>query len=332
MPANLTPQYHKAENEYRQASTPEEELRCLEIMLREIPKHKGTDKLQAELKAKISRARVDAETAKKSGGKRGSVIKIPRQGAGRVVILGGPNAGKSQLLTKLTRATPEVAPYPFTTREPQIGMMTWEDIAIQLVDTPPITADLFDPTVQSLIRGSDVAILMVDLGADDGIEGLQAVLEKLSGTKTRLGKETYLDEEDIGLSFTQTLLVLNKIDDPEAEDRLAMLREFCPTDFVEYRISAETGEGLEILRDAIYKALDVVRVYTKLPQKKEADFDKPFTVKRGGTLLDIAEMVHKDLAENFKYARVWGTAVHDGSMMKGDYVVHDKDIVEIHTN
>lgn len=332
MPANLTPQYHKAENEYRQASTPEEELRCLEIMLREIPKHKGTDKLQAELKAKISRAKADAETAKKSGGKRGSVIKIPRQGAGRVVILGGPNAGKSQLLTKLTRATPEVAPYPFTTREPQIGMMTWEDIAIQLVDTPPITADLFDPTVQSLIRGSDVAILMVDLGADDGIEGLQAVLEKLNGTKTRLGKETYLDEEDIGLSFTQTLLVLNKIDDPEAEDRLAMLREFCPTDFAEYRISAETGEGLEVLREAIYKALDVVRVYTKLPQKKEADFDKPFTVKRGGTLLDIAEMVHKDLAANFKHARVWGTAVHDGSMMKGDYVVHDKDIVEIHTN
>lgn len=332
MPANLTPQYHKAENEYRQASTPEEELRCLEIMLREIPKHKGTDKLQAELKAKISRARADAETAKKSGGKRGSVIKIPRQGAGRAVILGGPNAGKSQLLTKLTRATPEVAPYPFTTREPQIGMMTWEDITIQLVDTPPITADLFDPTVQSLIRGSDLAILMVDLGADDGIEGLQAVLEKLSGTKTRLGKETYLDEEDIGLSFTQTLLVLNKFDDPEAEERLAMLREFCPTDFVEYRISAETGQGIEELRDAIYKALDVVRVYTKLPQKKEADFDKPFTVKRGGTLLDIAEMVHKDLAENFKYARVWGTAVHDGSMMKGDYVVHDKDIVEIHAN
>ncbi len=332
MPANLTPQYHKAENEYRQASTPEDELRCLEIMLREIPKHKGTDKLQAELKAKISRARADAETAKKSGAKRGSVIKLPRQGAGRVVILGGPNAGKSQILTKLTRATPEVAPYPFTTREPQVGMMTWEDVSIQLVDTPPITADLFDPTVQSLIRGSDLALLMVDLGSDEGIDGLQAVLEKLQTTKTRLAKETYLDEEDIGLSFTHAILVLNKWDVPEAEERLAMLREFCPTDFVEFKISAETGEGLEELRNAIYKAIDVVRVYTKLPQKKEADFEKPFTVKRGGTLLDIAEMVHKDLATNFKYARVWGTAVHEGSMMKGDYVVHDKDIVEIHTS
>lgn len=329
MPANLTPQYHKAENEYRQASSPEDELRCLEVMLREIPKHKGTDKLQAELKAKISRARQDAEVAKKSA-KRGNVIKLPRQGAGRAVILGSPNAGKSQLLAKLTRATPEVAPYPFTTREPQVGMMTWEDVTVQLVDTPPITADLFDSSVQSLIRGSDLAILMVDLGDDEGIEGLQAVLAKLGQTKTRLGKESYLDEEDIGLSFTQTLLVLNKFDLPEAEERLAMLREFCPTDFVEYKISAETGLGCEELRTAIYQGLDVVRVYTKLPQKKEADFDKPFTVKQGGTLLDIAELVHKDLAANFKYARVWGTAVHEGSMMKGDYVVHDKDIVEIH--
>lgn len=330
MPANLTPQYHKAEEEYRRASTPEDELRCLEVMLREIPKHKGTDKLQAELKHKISRAKQDAEQAKKSGGKRGSVIKLPRQGAGRAVIIGGPNAGKSQVLRSLTRATPEVAPYPFTTREPQPGMMPWEDVMVQLVDTPPITSDIFDPNVQSLIRGSDVAILMVNLGDDDGITDLQAVMDKLGSTKTRLAKESYLDEEDIGLSFTRTLLVLNKIDLPEAADRIALLQEFCPLDFPEIRISAEQGTGLEELRTAIYQALDVVRVYTKLPTKKEADYDKPFTVRRGGTLLDIAELVHRDVAASFKYARVWGSQVIGGSTLKGDYVVADKDVVEIH--
>src|SRR5687768_16166277 len=260
MPANLTPQYHKAEEEYRRASTPEDELRCLELMLREIPKHKGTDKLQAELKHKISRTRQDAEQAKKAGGKRGNVIKLPRQGAGRAVIIGGPNAGKSQLLKSLTRATPEVAPYPFTTREPQPGMMPWEDVMVQLIDTPPITADVFDTSTLGLIRGSDLALLMVDLGADEGIDGLQAVLGQLQHGKTRLAKESYLDEEDIGLSFTKTFLVLNKIDLPEAEDRIALLKEFCPTDFTEVRISAEHGTGLEELRKEIYAALDVVRV------------------------------------------------------------------------
>jgi uncharacterized protein len=331
MPANLTPQYKKAEEEYRRAQTPDDELRCLELMLREIPKHKGTDKLQAELKAKISKARHEAETAKNTAKKGYHGFSLPRQGAGRATILGGPNAGKSQLLARLTRATPEVAPYPFTTREPQPGMMPWEDVMVQLIDTPPITADFLDPNLLGLIRGSDVALLLFDAGSDDGIDALQAVLDRLKDTKTRLAKESYLDEEDVGLSFTQTFLVHNKIDLPGAEERIALLKEFCPLEFRTFLISAEHGTGLEELRGAIYEALEVVRVYTKLPTKKEADFDKPFTLKRGGTLLDVAELVHRDMAANFKYARVWGTAVFaPGTQMKGDYVVHDKDVVEIH--
>ncbi len=331
MPANLTPQYLKAEQEYRRAQSPEDELRCLELMLREIPKHKGTDKLQAELKAKISKAKQEVEQAKKSGGKKGPSVKFPRQGAGRVVLLGGPNGGKSQLLKSLTRATPEVAPYPFTTREPQPGMMPWEDVMVQLIDTPPITADVFDTTTLGLIRGSDLVLLLVDLGDDEGIDGLQAVLAQLNGGKTRLARESYLDEEDIGLSFTKTFLVLNKIDLPEAEDRIALLTEFCPLDFQQFRISATEGTGLPELQAAMYQALDVVRVYTKSPTKKEADYDKPYTLRRGGTLLDVAELVHRDLATNFKYARVWGTGViTGGSTLKGDYVVRDKDVVEIH--
>jgi ribosome-interacting GTPase 1 len=330
MPANLTPQYHKAEDEYRRAQTPEDELRCLEVMLREIPKHKGTDKLQAELKAKISKAKQEVETAKKSP-KKGPSLKLPRQGAGRVILLGGPNAGKSSLLKAVTRATPEVAPYPFTTREPQLGMMPWEDISVQMVDTPPISADVFDSSLLGLIRGSDLVLLMVDLGADEGTEQLQAVLDQLGQTKTRLAKESYLDEDDIGMSYTKTLLVLNKIDEPEATDRLALLHEFIQTDFDEFQISAEAGTGLDALKEAIVRALDVVRVYTKLPNKKEADYDKPFTLRRGGTLLDVAELIHKDVAANFKHARVWGANINPGSTVKGDYVVSDKDVVEIHS-
>jgi ribosome-interacting GTPase 1 len=330
MPANLTAQYLKAEEAYRRAQTPDDELRCLQEMLREVPKHKGTDRLQAELKQKISKLKREIETQKASG-KKGHGVRIPRQGAGRVVIIGGPNSGKSQLLASLTRATPEIAPYPFTTREPLVGMMPWEDIMIQLIDTPPITHDALEPYHQGLIRGADLVLLLVDLGSDDGIEQLQEVLDRLNQTKTRLARSSYLDDDDLGLSFTRTFLVLNKIDDTDAAAREELLRELCQFDFPEYRISAAQGTALEELKTAIYKALDVVRVYTKEPNRKEPDLDRPYTIGRGGTLMEVAAMIHKDFATHLKFARVWGSQVHPGTTVKGDYVLNDKDVIELHT-
>lgn len=329
MPANLTHQYRKAEEAYRQATTPDEELACLQVMLRELPKHKGTENLQAELKQKISQAKKDTQQQSK-GKKSGAGYRLPRQGAGRAVIIGGPNAGKSQLLASLTRATPEIAVYPFTTHQPMPAMMPWEDITVQLVDTPPITSDVFDPVTQALIRSADVVLLLIDLGDDDGIEQLQDVIAKLGATKTRLATESRLDENDVGVSYTKTFACPNKIDLPEAADRLALLDEFCPLEFRRFLISAGQQTGLDDLRGAIVDALDVVRVYTKMPNKKEPDYDRPFTIRRGGTLHDIAQLVHKDFAEGLKFARVWGEAVHDGTTVKGDYVLHDKDIIELH--
>jgi ribosome-interacting GTPase 1 len=300
MATNLTPQYHKAEEQYRRAQTTEEELKWLEVMLREMPKHKASEKLQSELKQKISKAKKELEAERKAG-KKGHSVRIPRQGAGTAILLGGPNAGKSQLLASLTRATPEIAPYPFTTRAPLPGMMPWEDVMVQLLDTPPVTADYLEPYMQGLIRAADVAVLLVDLGADEGIEQFQELLDRLNGTKTRLARTSSLDEEDVGISYTQTLLAPNKIDAPGAGGRLELLHELCPLDFQEFVISAQRGDGLEALRNAIFAALDV------------------------------AALVHKDLAENFKFARVWGAAMHDGSVAKADYILHDKDIVELHT-
>ena len=329
MPANLTAQYHKAEEEYRRATTPEEQLRCLQAMLRELPKHKGTDKLQAELKQKISKAKKETSAPKKSG-KRSANQRIPRQGAGTVILLGGVNTGKSQLLATLTRAKPEIASFPFTTREPLPGMMPWEDVTVQLIDTPPITADYFEPALHGIIRGADLALFLIDLGHDDGIEQCQELIDKLDTTKTRLGINSHLDENDIGVSYTRTFAVPNKIDDPQAPERLDLLHELCPLDFPEYVISAQQGTNLETLRNDIYESLDVVRVYTKLPNQKQADFDRPFTVRRGSTLLDVAGQVHKDYVKNLRFARVWGNQIHDGTVVKGDYVVHDQDVVELH--
>jgi ribosome-interacting GTPase 1 len=329
MPANLTQQYLKAEEAYRRASTPEEELECLQVMLRELPKHKGTENLNAELKQKISKVKKDLQGGK-AGGKRGAGFRIPHQGAGRGILIGPPNAGKSQLLASLTRATPEIAPYPFSTREPIPGMMPWEDVMVQLIDTPPITRDVLDPVTQGLIRGADLVLLLADLANDDGADEVQGVMEHLQQTRTRLSRESYLDEDDVGLIYTRTFLVCNKIDAPEATARLELLHEFVDFGFPEHVISAQAGTGLEPLRDAIYRAMNVVRVYTKLPTAKEPDYTRPYTVRAGGTLLDVAELIHKDFAANFKSARVWGTHVHDGTSVKGDYVLHDRDVIELH--
>ncbi|MDG2012033.1 MAG: 50S ribosome-binding GTPase [Pirellulaceae bacterium] len=327
MPANLTQQYHKAEQAYRRATTPQEELDCLQLMLKELPKHKGTDKMQADLKQKISRVKQEASKPQKSIGKKG--FRLQRHGAGRAVIVGGPNAGKSQLLAALTNATPEIAEYPFSTREPQPGIMPWEDVVVQLVDTPPITADVFAPEIQALIRGAELVLFMLNLGDDEGGQEMQEAFQQIQNTRSRMGPETCVDEEDIGLTYTQTILVINKVDLPESSDRLEFFRDYLDFDFPILEISAQEPRGLEPLRNAIYEAMDVVRVYTKLPNKKEADMASPFTLKRGQTVLDLAERIHKDVAKNFKSARVWGSQVHDGSTVKGDYVISDRDIVEL---
>ncbi len=329
MPANLTQQYRKAEQAYRQAASASDELQCLQTMFRELPKHKGTDKLQAELKQKISQAKAALE-AQASSPKNSLNVRIPRQGAGRVILLGGPNSGKSQFVRATTRAEPEVAEYPFTTRVPDPAMMPFEDVTIQLIDLPPVTRDLLDPASVGLIRGGDLVLLFVDLSHDEGWEQCQEVLDQFQSSKTRLGQQTYLDETDIGRTYTATFLVLNKCDAEESDLRWELFQESPIPDLETFQISSVTGDGVPHLQAAIFEKLDVVRVYTKSPKDKQPDYTHPFTIHRGGTVGELAAMVHKDFAQGLKSARVWGSAVHDGTTVKADYVVHDKDVVELH--
>ena len=246
------------------------------------------------------------------------------------MIIGGPNAGKSQLLASLTKAKPNIADYPFSTTQPLPGMMPWEDVYVQLIDTPPITKDVFDPMTLALIRGADLVLLMLDLGSDEGGEQLQELIDQFNCSKSRLGTKTEISQEDIGVTWTQTLLLSNKVDLPEADDRSQFFDEFLELPFERFSISALAGTGLPELRDRVYDSMDVVRVYTKLPHKKEPDMDSPFTLKNGQTVADLAELVHRDIASNLKGARIWGSQVHDGTQVKVDYVLHDKDIVELH--
>lgn len=331
MAANLTPQYLEAEAELKKAHTPEERLICLKKMFTLLPKHKASEKLQAELKRKISDAREEVEREHKSPKKAGVSHKIPKQGAGQYVFLGGPNTGKSRLLSRLTRATPEVAPYPFTTREPHAGMMDWEDVHVQLIDLPPITADYLENFAASATRTADRALLFVDLGDDDGPFAAEAVCERLAQTKTLLvgDRAVAAEGDDPTIVRVPTLLAANKIDLPGAEDRLGMVRELFGARFPIHVIAAEHGTGLEELRQALYQFLNVIRVYTKKPGKPP-DMDSPYTCPAGSTLQELATLVHRDFAEKLKSARLWGTGVFDGQTVTRDHVLHDKDVVELH--
>jgi ribosome-interacting GTPase 1 len=330
MAANLTPQYLEAEAEYKKAQSPDDRLAALRKMWSLLPKHKASEKLQAELKKKISAAREELEERQHKGGKKGGHShKVPHQGAGQVVLVGPPNAGKSRLLTRLTRATPEVAPYPFTTREPHVGMMDWEDVKVQLIDTPPITADFLEGYLSSLVRSADAALLLVDLADDDGPFAAEAVLDRLAQAKTVLVGRNPDHIDDFTVEYVRTMLVANKSDADGAADRLEVVRELFGERFPIHVISAEHGAGLEDLRTAVYRFLNRIRVYTKKPGKPP-DMTAPFTVPEGSTLIELATHVHRDFEEKLRSARLWGSGVFDGQSVPRDHVLHDKDVVELH--
>ncbi len=330
MAVNLTPQYLEAEAEYKKAQAPEDRLACLKKMWTLLPKHKASEKVQAELKTRMKEIREEVEDKQQKAAKKGGVSsKVPRQGAGQVIVVGGPNAGKSRLLTRLTRATPEVAPYPFTTREPHVGMMDWEDVKVQLIDTPPVTPDFMEGYLSSMVRTADAALLLVDLGDDDGPFQAEAVVDQLAQRKTVLVGKEPAEIEDFTLEYVRTMLVGNKVDLPGADDRLEIVREMFGDRFPTRLVSAEHGTGLEELRTAIYQFLDVIRVYTKKPGKP-ADKTSPFTCPVGSSVLEMATLVHRDFADQLKSARVWGTGVMDGQAVARDHVLHDGDVVELH--
>jgi ribosome-interacting GTPase 1 len=298
-------------------------------MWAELPKHKASEKLQADLKTKISDTKKEVEAENRSPKKGGVSYKIPRQGAGQVLLVGGPNAGKSRILTRLSKATPEVAAYPFTTREPSAGMMSWEDVRVQLVDTPPITADYLEGYLSSIVRASDLCVLVVDLADDDGVFAAQAVIDRLAGVKTVLTGGPPADPEDLSVEYVKTIVAANKMAAEGAGERLEVLKEMLAGKYPMVELDAESGKDLEALRNAIYKGLNVIRVYSKKPGKP-ADMEAPFTCPVGSTVGQMAELVHRDFAEKLKSARIWGTGVFDGQSVTRDHALHDKDVVELH--
>ena len=328
MPANLTPDYRQAEERFRQADTPAEKLAALEEMLAVMPKHKGTDHLQADIKRRISKLKQQDD--KKTHGRRGLEHNVEKEGGGQVVLVGPPNSGKSRLLSRLTNAHPDIGDYPFTTQTPLPGMMPYEDIYIQIVDMPPITDEFTEPWMAAIARNADAALFLLDM-SDDVLGQIEATLHTLEKFRVRLyGWEMPVPADEYGIVVPKkTILVANKMDEPDSFENLEVVLELYGDRFPVLPVSADTGRGLEDLKQQVFRMLDVVRVYTKIPGKP-ADMDTPYVVAHGTTVQELATMVHKDVAQKLRFARIWGHGKFDGQMVGREDVLEDRDILELH--
>jgi uncharacterized protein len=333
MPANLPPQYYELERQFRAEKDTAEKLRMAQELLRMMPKHKGTDKLQADMKTKISTLKKElAEGTKKHGAAHAEAPDhIDKEGAGQVVLIGPPNSGKSSLLDVFTNAKPLVADYPYTTLKPHTGMMPFETISIQLIDTPPISADQFETYLLGIIRNADLVCLVVGMDENDFAPKTQLVIDRLKERRVVLTGHVPEDDDaaaDAGIAYKKTLIVAHKMLEEGSEARLEQLRVTYP-DIPIVPTSILDDASLDNFKRAVYIGLNIIRVYTK-HVGHEPDFDDPIILRPNATVEDAALHLHKDFAYKLQFAKIWGKGKFDGQRVTKSFVLTDEDIVEFH--
>jgi hypothetical protein len=389
VPTNLPVVAKKKWNEATLARTPQEKIVKLQEFLSLIPKHKGTEKLCAQVKTKIATLRKEVEEKRRRrAGRGGPKFFLEKEGAAQIVLLGPTKVGRSSLLTSITNAKVEVSDYPFTTREPVPGMFQFEDLQFQVVEAPAMVKGASEGgawglQTLGLARNSDGLILMVDL-SNDAREQLTTIIGELERARILIqkprarveierkhmdaglriivvgrlvgcnlrdvenllkgyrifdatvkiyGKATLDDVEDSIFESTvyrPAIVIANKTDAPEAHERLQELRRFVSNQLTIVPISCQTKTGLERLGSEIFKALGIIRVYTKEPNDPEPS-KNPFILKKGSSIGDLARQIHSDFIERFAYARVWANRLPFSPQKVGSsFVLDDKDTVELH--
>ncbi|KAA3661700.1 MAG: TGS domain-containing protein [Chloroflexi bacterium] len=326
MPTNLPAEAANAEERYRDAKTVSEKITTLEEYISLIPKHKGTDKLRADLRKRLSKLK-ESSQQQKGGGRQVSAFHVGKEGAGQAVVIGPPNTGKSALVTALTNASPDISASPFSTWEPTPGMMLFNNVQIQLVDTPPLNRDYMDPELMNLVRHADLLLLVVDLQTDpmEQIEDTIAILQE-----NRIAPEQMQSQPSKQriLYYIPLIVLVNKYDDESFDEDFEICCQLLEGEWTLIPISAETGRNLEKMQQRVFDQLDIIRVYSK-PPFAEPDRSAPFVMQKGGTVEEFASHVHKDFVEKLKAARVWGKDVYDGQMVGRDHILHDGDVVEL---
>ena len=332
MPTNVPPQYRDAEQRFREAVSVQGKIAALQEMLQIMPKHKGTDHLKAQLRARLSKLMSDLETSSGGKGGRTEPFSLPKEGAGRSTLIGPTNVGKSLLLSSATGAKTKVGSYELSTQEPIPGMYPYNDIYIQMIDTPPIANIATQSRLYGLLRTSDIFVFVADL-TNNPVDQTENSFKELEewGFKL-LQKGQYSDGHD---QFTSkpTIIVCNKSDIPGALDNYGYMETHYGGKFPLIMASAHEEVGLDELAEELFKSLKIIRIYTKSPRERLDDFIKenPVVLPIGSTVGEAAQQVHKELSHGLKYAILWGNSgKFDGQRVGRGHELSDGDVIEIH--
>lgn len=326
MPTNLPPEFYKAEQKLKEAVSNTEKISALEEILSTIPKHKGTDKLRADYRRKISKLKSE-KNLQKQGSRHESQFHIEKEGDRRVLIVGSSNTGKSSLVAALTNAHPEISESPFTTWVPTPGMLEINSLHLQLIDTPPVNREFIEPECYDLFRTADLIVVMMDL-QDRPLIQLDETLAKLEDGKIiPPGKKT--SHENKFMKIIPMIMVINKMDDVVFKEEYDVLEELLKDDWKLIPLSIKNKFNLDGLSREIINSIDIIRVFSK-PPHKPADLTRPFILTKNSSVADFAGKVHHDFYEKLKSARVWGKDVHDGQHVGRDHILNDGDVIELH--
>lgn len=302
MPINAGYEYFAAEKKYAAAKTTDEKIAALEEMIKAAPKHKSSENFVANLKQRLNKTIEKKEKSKKTGK---STKKSIRKEGFQCVIVGFTNSGKSAILSKLTNAKPLVSPYAFSTYTPELGTMDFTGVRAQIIDMPAIGADAFDI---GLVNTADCLIeVITDI---QELNNLNPILQKATGKR---------------------IIVYNKVDLKTSEERRKLEATLKSKKIDAIITSAETGEGIEEIKESIFSKMNVMRIYMKEPGKEPSKI--PLVIDTGSTIKDAAEAIAKGFSKRIKESKVTGPSGKFPNQKVGiSHVLKDRDVIEFHTS
>ncbi len=301
MPINASYEYINAEKVYLNAKTLDEKIVALEEMIRKAPRHKGSENLLAELKTRLKKFKEKKEKSKKIGK---TSFKGVRKEGFQVVLLGLPNSGKSSLLAKLTNAKPKISEHPFTTKEPEIGTLDYQEVKAQIIDLSSIGSDFLDIGIKNT---ADLIIIVANNLND--VDKIIPLTTKSYGKRLiAITKSDLLSQEE-----------LRKLEEKIRSKRLNAII-----------ISCYNNHNINILKESIFHAMNVIRIYTKEPSKPVSTI--PIVLPANSSVKDAAESILKGFSLKVKETRATGPSSKFPNQKVGlSHVLKDKDIVEFHT-